>query len=81
MGFFFVDMAYLIKPYKDYFEGGEIVEGIASIIANLGFPIGVSIFLLVRVESRMEKLTDCINTLSNNISAMNTSSKGERESV
>lgn len=48
------------------------MEGIVSIIANLGFPIGLSIFLLVRMEGKIEKLTDSINTLSINISAMNT---------
>lgn len=47
------------------------MEGVVSIIANLGFPIGLSIFLLVRMESKIEKLTDSINALSINISAMN----------
>lgn len=50
------------------------MEDIVSIIANLGFPIGLSIFLLVRMESKIEKLTDSINTLSLNISAMNSES-------
>lgn len=46
------------------------MEDIATIIANLGFPIGISIFLLVRVEGKMEKLSESINELSKNISAM-----------
>lgn len=47
------------------------MEDIVSMIANLGFPIGVSIFLLVRVEGKIEKLAESINELSKNISAMN----------
>jgi hypothetical protein len=41
-----------------------------KLIANLGFPIGLSIFLLVRIENRMEKLTESINQLSSNIAAI-----------
>lgn len=52
------------------FKGGMMMEDIAAIIANMGFPIGLSIFLLVRVEGRIEKLTESINQLSNNIAAM-----------
>lgn len=55
------------------------MEGIASIIANLGFPIGISIYLLVRMESKIEKLADSINTLSNNISAMNAENTKKEE--
>lgn len=33
-------------------------------IANLGFPIAVATYLLVRVETKLSKLTDSINELS-----------------
>ena len=41
----------------------EIVE----IFTNVGFPIGISIYLLVRFESKIEKLDDSIQELSKSI--------------
>ncbi|AEE97724.1 YvrJ family protein [Mahella australiensis] len=35
-----------------------------SSIANLGFPIVVSIYLLVRIEAKLENLTGSINELA-----------------
>lgn len=40
---------------------------IQAIIANLGFPIAISLYLLVRIEGKLQSLTDSINELSNNI--------------
>lgn len=37
-------------------------------IANLGFPIVVSIYLLVRVEGKLDSLTNSINDLAKAIS-------------
>ena len=51
------------------------MQDIATIVANLGFPIAISVFLLVRIESKMEKLTESINGLSNIIATMETLSK------
>ena len=42
----------------------EITE---TLIANVGFPVAVSIYLLVRLESKLETLTNSINELSSNI--------------
>ena len=42
----------------------EIIE---TLIANVGFPVAVSIYLLIRLERKLETLTDSINKLSNNI--------------
>ncbi|PHV70190.1 YvrJ family protein [Sporanaerobium hydrogeniformans] len=33
-------------------------------ISNVGFPIALSVYLLVRLEGRMEKLTDSIVKLT-----------------
>ena len=41
--------------------GSELV----SMIGNLGFPIAVSVYLLVRIEGKLEILTSSINNLSN----------------
>jgi len=39
------------------------VEEMLNIIANVGFPIAVAVFLLVRIESKMTCLTKAINDL------------------
>jgi hypothetical protein len=39
-------------------------------IGNFGFPIVISIYLLVRVEGKLEKLSESINELSRAIAMM-----------
>ncbi len=34
-------------------------------ISNVGFPIVLSVYLLVRLETKMDKLADCIVKLTN----------------
>lgn len=46
------------------------MEDIISQIANFGFPIVLSVYLLVRVEGKLEKLTESINELSKTIASM-----------
>ena len=41
-----------------------------SIIANLGFPIAISLYLSVRIEGKLQALTDSISELSHNINKM-----------
>ena len=43
------------------------MEEIYTNIANLGFPIVISIYLLVRIEGKLNQLTESINALSNTI--------------
>ena len=43
------------------------MNDIQSIIANLGFPIAISMYLLIRIEGKIQSLTDSINELSKNI--------------
>ncbi len=38
-----------------------------TLIANVGFPITLSMYLLIRIEGKLSKLTDSINELSKNI--------------
>jgi len=40
------------------------MEGIFASISNLGFPIVVSVYLLVRIEGRIESLSQAINDLA-----------------
>lgn len=50
--------AYMISIGDDYMD--EVV----SLIGNVGFPIAVSIYLLIRIEGKLENLTTSINNLS-----------------
>ncbi len=38
-----------------------------TLIANIGFPIALSMYLLIRIESKLQNLCKSINDLSNNI--------------
>ena len=40
---------------------------IQTLIASVGFPIALSMYLLVRIESKLQVLSDSINELSKNI--------------
>lgn len=40
-------------------------------IANLGFPIAVTVYLLVRIESKLTQLSDTIHELTIAIKEMN----------
>jgi hypothetical protein len=40
------------------------MEGILQGIANYGFPIVLSIYLLARMETKIEKLQESINSLT-----------------
>ena len=43
---------------------------IQNIITSVGFPIAISMYLLVRIEGKLEALTNSINELSKNIISM-----------
>ena len=42
-------------------------SGLQNLVANIGFPIALSMYLLVRIEGKLSCLTDSINELSKNI--------------
>lgn len=42
-----------------------------QLVANLGFPAIVTMYLLVRIEGKLENLSISINSLSSNISELN----------
>ncbi|MGL5715999.1 MAG: YvrJ family protein [Paraclostridium sp.] len=42
-----------------------------SLVANLGFPAIVTMYLLVRIEGKLENLSTSINSLSSNINELN----------
>ncbi len=41
-----------------------------NLIASVGFPIKLSIYLLLRIEGKLQTLSDSINELSKNIIGM-----------
>lgn len=46
------------------------MDDLVNLVANMGFPIAVSIYLLVRVEKKLEGLTNSINNLSQTINSI-----------
>ncbi|MFY9115144.1 MAG: YvrJ family protein [Dethiobacteria bacterium] len=40
------------------------MEDVLVLIGNLGFPVAISIYLLVRLEGKLETLTESIRSLS-----------------
>jgi hypothetical protein len=46
------------------------MDQLYSSIANLGFPIVISIYLLVRIEGKLNELTGSINELAKVISTI-----------
>jgi len=47
------------------------MEQMFELISNLGFPIVVSVYLLVRIENRLETLSQAINGLAKAVGTMN----------
>lgn len=43
------------------------MDNLYTSIANLGFPIVITLYLLIRIEGKLETLTSSINSLSLNI--------------
>jgi len=43
------------------------MDNIINLVGNVGFPIAISIYLLVRIEGKLESLTNSINVLSSAI--------------
>jgi len=46
------------------------MDELVPLIANLGFPIVVSLYLLIRVEKRLEELIAIIKEANENIAKM-----------
>jgi hypothetical protein len=41
-----------------------LMEEVVILIGNFGFPVAVSLYLLVRLEGKLETLTESIHSLS-----------------
>lgn len=42
-----------------------------QLVSNLGFPSIVTMYLLIRIEGKLENLSTSINSLSSNINELN----------
>ena len=47
-----------------------MLEDLTPLVANLGFPIVVSLYLLIRVEKKLDELTACVKEANKNIAKM-----------
>ena len=47
------------------------MEQLFGMIANVGFPIAISVYLLVRIENQLKKLDQSIQDLTRTIHGMN----------
>ncbi len=43
------------------------MDELFNLVGNLGFPIAVTLYLLIRIEGRLELLTQSINQLSSTL--------------
>ena len=46
------------------------MEDLISLISNVGFPIAIAAFLLIRIEAKVEVLSAAINQLAQTIAAL-----------
>ena len=46
------------------------MEEIVNLVANLGFRIAISLYLLIRIVGKLESLTNSINNLSQTINSI-----------
>ena len=54
-------------------KGGIFISSeIQMLIVNVGFPIAISMYLLIRIEGKLQVLSDSINELSKNINVIKT---------
>ncbi|MGE4273657.1 MAG: YvrJ family protein [Desulfitobacterium sp.] len=53
------------------------MEDILNIVGNFGFPIAVSIYLLVRIEGKLNELTSSITELAKAIAILEVKGEGK----
>lgn len=53
-----------VLTVPDFIKGGKIMEELIKIISNVGFPIAISAYLLIRIENKLEILSSSIGELA-----------------
>jgi len=56
--------------FLKYKKGGKEMDEFISLVGNVGFPIAVATYLLVRIEGKLTILTQSINELSKSITML-----------
>lgn len=59
-------------------KGGFAMEELIKAVANVGFPIAVAAYLLIRIEGKIDKLTTSINQLATILSVKLTGNEDKR---
>lgn len=54
-----------------FMKGGKVMEELIKVVSNVGFPIAVAVYLLIRSEKRMEVLTESITNLTTAVDKLN----------
>ena len=57
------------------------MEELLNAISNVGFPIAVAVYVLTRIEPRLNKLTDAINKLIPIVKEDGTNTKDVKEAI
>lgn len=52
-------------------KGGKVMEEFMTVVSNVGFPIAVAVYLLIRSEKKMEVLTESITNLTLAVDKLN----------
>lgn len=61
-----------LSIFIDYLEDRTLMElDLMQLVSNLGFPSIVTMYLLIRIEGKLENLSTSINSLSSNINELN----------
>lgn len=55
------------------------MEDILNLISNVGFPIAICMYLLIRIEGKMENLSKAINELNETLIEVKTLEKLEKD--
>lgn len=59
-------------------KGCDSMEDFLKAVANIGFPIAVSAYLLIRIEGKLDSLSSSINQLSTILSVKLNGNDGNR---
>lgn len=62
-----LSIPFIFKNFMKGVKEHSMEMDLSNFIASVGFPITLSMYLLVRIEGKLQTLTDSINELSKTI--------------
>ncbi len=68
-------LSFLFRQSKKNEQGGEKMESWMSLISDVGFPIVVTLYLLHRIEQKLDTLNDTILQLPDHLNARSSDQK------